>query len=719
MRSDLAPGSKGGENAIVAVLGLVCDFDDPQATQWETRTPITPTAILETSPGRFQAFYLFSTSLDPMRAKDQAARLQAYDQCDFGRKDLSHVWRIGGTLNWPNKKKLDAGRSPDPYLVTEVSGGCNTVTDPAALDAALPVLAPPVTRPSPRPTRPIEADDQALVDKMLNAANSAKIRALWNGDWSAYPTQSEGDLALCCHLAFWSGRDEIRMDRLFRRSGLMRDKWDSLRGDTTYGVETIALACAGCTETYSETRPARPITKADATSPGPDTSGEIARMDREPGLVKELSDEILRTDHFARDAGGQLYVFERGAYRPHGDDRIAQRVKAVLLAHGDVKKWSSHRAREVVEFIRVDAPRLWERPLLTVMNLTNGLLDVTTGALSPHSPGHLSPVQLPVAFDPAATCPLWESFTARVLPADCHALPFEIIASAMRGDVSDQQAALAVGPGDNGKSTCLEGIISFLGRDNVSALALQRIEVDKFAVVRLLDKLANVCADLPSEALAGTSTFKALTGGDRMTAERKFQGSFEFRPFARLIFSTNHYPTSKDASHAFFRRWLVIPFDAVLDPREKIPNFAAQLSSPGELSGVLNRALAALPGMAQRGGFTLSESTQAAMMEFREATDPLAAWLDRFTTLSPDGMVSRKDLAISYNAAAETAGRPLMTSKAFCAAVRRLRPTVKDAQRTLHGDVKDVFLGLGLRAPGAPATPPDGLFAEEVVHDDH
>ena len=59
---------------------------------------------------------------------------------------------------------------------------------------------------------------------------------------------------------------------------------------------------------------------------------ETARTDREPGLVKELSDEILRTDHFAQDGGGQLYVFEHGAYHPSGMEWIAQRVKSVLVA---------------------------------------------------------------------------------------------------------------------------------------------------------------------------------------------------------------------------------------------------------------------------------------------------------------------------------------------------------------------------------------------------
>ena len=419
------------------------------------------------------------------------------------------------------------------------------------------------------------------------------------------------------------------------------------------------------------------------------------------GLTKILADEILRTDHFAKDAGGELYTFEGGCYRPKGEDRIARQVKRLLELNGDTARWSSHRAREVSEYLRIDAPALWERPPSTVINLTNGLLDVTAGTLGPHSANHLSSVQLPVAFDSAATCPLWESFTARILPSDCQAVPFEIVAGSMRGDVSDQTAVLLVGPGDNGKSTLLGAVIGFIGRENVSTLALQRLEADKFSVVRLLGKLANVCADLPSDHLVGTSTFKALTGGDRLTAERKFQGSFEFDPFARLLFSTNHYPTSKDASPAFWRRWFVPPFDAVLDPREKNPNLLAQLTTPSELSGVLNRALATLPGMIQRGGFTQSESTRASLMEFREMTDPLAAWLDRFTVLSPDGMVSRKDLGISYNAASEKATRPLMTAKAFCAAVRRLRPALTEAQRRVNGEVRDVFLGIELKGQHA------------------
>jgi P4 family phage/plasmid primase-like protien len=430
------------------------------------------------------------------------------------------------------------------------------------------------------------------------------------------------------------------------------------------------------------------------------------------GLVKTLADEILKTEHFAKDAGGEIFAFEAGVYRPRGSERIAQCVKRLLDLNGDSARWSSHLAREVTEYIQIDAPALWERPRPDTLNLRNGLLDILTGTLRPHEPEHLSSIQLPVAFDPGATCPQWETFITRVFPEDCRNLAFEIAASAMRGDVGDQKAILFQGSGENGKSVYLDGLVAFLGRENVSSLALQRLEVDKFSVVRLLGKLANVCADLPADHLASTSTFKALTGGDILTGERKFQGSFEFVSFARLIFSTNHYPQSKDASHAFFRRWHVVPFDAVIDPRERIPNLAARLAEVRELSGVLNRVLAVLPGMIQRGGFSQSETTQAAMMEFREMTDPLAAWLDRCTVLSPERMVSRKDLLISYNAQAEASGRPALTSKAFCQAIRRLRPTIEEAQRTVCGAMQWVFLGLGLAA-----SPPASSHDSHHSHD--
>lgn len=136
MRSDLPATKRGGKNDIVAVFGLVADYDDADAPNWPRRVSIAPSYVLETSPGRFQTGFLLDPS-DYPHAETLAKRLQLTAKCDHGTGDINHVWRLPGTLNWPNKKKFKEGRSLEPVLVRAVPGGTGAVV--AGLES---VLAP-------------------------------------------------------------------------------------------------------------------------------------------------------------------------------------------------------------------------------------------------------------------------------------------------------------------------------------------------------------------------------------------------------------------------------------------------------------------------------------------------------------------------------------------------------------------------------------------------
>lgn len=107
------------------------------------------------------------------------------------------------------------------------------------------------------------SDDDELVRRMLAARVSAEsafggkpnVRQLWNGECEK---DSGADMALASHLAFWTGCDAERMERLMRRSGLVRPKWNEHR---TYLRElTITNAIAGCSTVYQE--PQRNLTVA-------------------------------------------------------------------------------------------------------------------------------------------------------------------------------------------------------------------------------------------------------------------------------------------------------------------------------------------------------------------------------------------------------------------------------------------------------------------------
>ncbi len=426
--------------------------------------------------------------------------------------------------------------------------------------------------------------------------------------------------------------------------------------------------------------------------------------DDERLTTNELADMITGDSHFAVDSGGKLYVFQKGVYKATGESYIKRRVKSILGSLGVPEQWSSRKAEEVVKYITVDAPELWDCPDSNIVNVENGLLDVRTRSLAPHSPYFLSPVQIPVKYDPAAHCAAWDKFIAEVFPEDTEAIAWEIPAWLMTPDTSIQKAILLTGDGANGKSTYLRAVLSFIGKHKASAVSLHKLENDRFSAARLVGRLANICPDLPTTDLVSTSVFKAITGGDPLMAEYKFKDSFEFIPYARLVFSANHPPKSQDASPAFFRRWVVVPFERTFSdgapgtiPRDRLD---AMLADPEELSGVLNKALEAIAAIRCH-GLSESDSSRRALDEFRQATDPLAVWLDRYTILHPDAVIPQDRLYREYGRNCSDAGRPTISKTAFGRAMKKLRPTVGDYQRTVSGVLGWCYVGIGLVAKEA------------------
>ena len=112
----------------------------------------------------------------------------------------------------------------------------------------------------------VNAANMSEQDRYLlsQAIRKPQFRQLWTGSVSGYRSQSEADLALCSHLAFWTGKDPKRMDELFRKSKLMRPKWDERHGRDTYGALTIRKAIEGCSNIYQPPKgnrfqPLRPL----------------------------------------------------------------------------------------------------------------------------------------------------------------------------------------------------------------------------------------------------------------------------------------------------------------------------------------------------------------------------------------------------------------------------------------------------------------------------
>jgi putative DNA primase/helicase len=433
----------------------------------------------------------------------------------------------------------------------------------------------------------------------------------------------------------------------------------------------------------------RHLRAIDGAAPADDEGMFTAGPSGRPKFVPRRLAESLRAETPIAAGGEQLYVYARGAYRPDGEDRLQLRIARTL---GD--QWKRSHAEEVLAYLRATSPPLWERPPLDRLNVANGILDLDTGKLQEHDPEFRSPIQVAAAYDPKARCPAIDRFVGEVVAEEVRAVVVELVGYLLTPDNSLQVALMLLGEGANGKSTMIRLLVALLGEHNVSAVALHRLDEDRFATAELYGKLANVFADLDSRALRSSSIFKAITGGDAITAERKFRDTFTFIPYARLVFSANEPPPTPDSSDAFFRRWLILPFERNFAGHED-RQVLGRLTTPAELSGLLNLGLEALPQLRDRGRFTATAATTKAAAKFKVDSDSVAGFLDERCEVLLDARIAKPALFRAYRSWCEDNNRQPLSAQRFN---RRIRALIDQAQRdevTVSGT--EYWTGLTLR----------------------
>ena len=339
-----------------------------------------------------------------------------------------------------------------------------------------------------------------------------------------------------------------------------------------------------------------------------------------------------------------MYDGELGRYVP-GEPRLRQ-----CLSTGLLEQWTPAKANMAIRWAADNAPELWDAPPLDRLNVRNGILDVTSGTLEPHSPDFLSPVQINAVWDPRAECPAIDRFIGQVFPDDAGELFYQIAGLYAMPDTRHQKAVMLLGSGSNGKSVTLALLHEFLGSRNVSSLPLHELAENRFAASELQDKLLNVSSDLPDRTFKDTTLFKRIVDGRLSTvnARRRYGRPFQFRPFVRLIFSANRVPDSTDTSYGYLRRWLIVPFDARLDEDERDPFLLEKLTTPQELSGLLNHAVGAYRRLLDHGSLIESPSMKTAKARFNALSDPTRQFLNESVELSPDVHILRSDLYRAY-----------------------------------------------------------------------
>jgi len=375
--------------------------------------------------------------------------------------------------------------------------------------------------------------------------------------------------------------------------------------------------------------------------------------------------------------GGRLYRYDNGVYRPDGEENLRQDV-ALLLSELNTQ----HRANEVVGHLRdkyaVSAADI-DTDLQT-LNVANGLLNVNTLELRSHDHEYLTIVQVPVEFHQGAECPQIGDFFRQVIPPDCIGLAYEVAGYCLRRDLEPRTATLLLGPTHAGKSTYISLITHLVGESNIVNVELQDFAEDRFATAQLFGKMVNCFADLPSTPLRRSSTFKAMTGGDRLSAQEKYGRRFDFKPYAKLLFSANQPPGTRDYSDAYYIRWQVIPFPNQFIGDDDDTSLLAKLTASSELEGLLVTALHAAMTIRRTGRLTEPPSVREAKDKFRRATDTVAAFVREVCMVGKEHTIGRQELFNTYGYWCKKNELYVISQPRFNACLEQLVPDIQRAR---------------------------------------
>lgn len=335
--------------------------------------------------------------------------------------------------------------------------------------------------------------------------------------------------------------------------------------------------------------------------------------------VETLGRAISNMGPLGYGADEGWWVYTDGVWKQ--DRKIVRRRAKALLG----RRLRRQHANEVAEYLEFDEStyQISGEPHPKYINFTNGMLDWQTNEMLDHAPEFHSVVQLPVAYDESAECPIFDQFLADVMHEDYVALAWEMLGYLMYSGNKFQVAFLLYGTGGNGKGTLTRVIEEMLGRDNIANEPLDRLNTDRFSTVNMFGKIANIAGDIDATYQESTASFKRLTGEDTIAAERKYGDRFTFANWAVPLFSANKIPGSSDVTEGYLRRWIVLNF------HKRIQNPTPGLSDLliTEIPGIVAKAVRALRVLMERDGFDPQGEAVKGAQEFAQAIDQVRQWV--------------------------------------------------------------------------------------------
>ncbi|MBX3164196.1 MAG: DNA primase [Bacteroidetes bacterium] len=326
-----------------------------------------------------------------------------------------------------------------------------------------------------------------------------------------------------------------------------------------------------------------------------------------------------------------------------------------------------------------------------LMNLKNGTLVISKNGnvnLRAFDSADFLTYQLPFEYDEQSTAPMFQKYLNEVLPDEsCRQVLAEYLGYVFmkngNGNLKLEKALMLYGSGANGKSVMFEIVNTLLGADNVGNYSLQSLTNENgYFRAKIANKLVNYASEINGKL--ETDVFKQLVSGEPVEARLPYGQPFTLTQYAKLIFNCNELPKEVEHTNAYFRRFLIIPFEVTIPEAEQDKQLHTKIIA-NELSGVFNWVLAGLQRLLSQKGFTPCDKVKQAVEQYKLESDSVLMFLNENEyQISSSNEMPLKDLFLEYRTYCIESGFKQVSIKNFA---DRLRKKSYQTRRANFGTV--------------------------------
>lgn len=578
-------------------------------------------------------------------------------------KDLTRILRVPGSLYW--KGSGDAwkeGKDKAPFKIKGIYKNATARYSMREMAEAFPVIEMP------------EAGNTLPVNDKMRQYAEAEKRDFFDRVNKAYPIEERPSFQ-----ALISGQEGTlpgnlasRNEALLVVASLMRQAgWSETQAKTHvkkvgwHGIEkehggkaeiekTIASAYRGG-YVYSHKHPVI-AHNVDATEERMLSATYTAVMKQRKEVDKtrfSIYEFEIRAKHphLKRNDAGIVFNYENGVYRMLSSQELSNLIQESIY---EDMLWGYRTKKAIGDKVACLLSIIPDLELTNdrgrIVNVKNGLLDIISMTLTPHTPEYVSLTQCPVIFDPKAEASTWTACMHAWMEGEEEEAKVKILQQfagyCLTSSMKHAKALFLVGDGGNGKSTFADTIAMVLGREAVSRIDLEDI-YSMFGLAGLIGKRLNIIEEVSGNYYQ-SHKLKKLVSGEEVTVNMKYKEQFKFLPQAKFIFAVNTMPRVDDSSVASERRICAVEFKNNFRDRPDTELRFADGKLAQELSGILNWMLAGARSLNEEKGFAITQEQRDLLSEYRQENSAVEGFIADCLVEVEGGTLSTTELYESY-----------------------------------------------------------------------